>query len=356
MKKSKALAVIFIMAFFISLICPIVFMPFSGEGINENRKVSGFPEIRNEDGKLNPGFFDELTTFVAEHFAGRNELISINNVLKYKLLKTPGDDQVVIGKNGWLFFDQTLEDYVGVTFSQGKIDEIAENLLKVQTYVEAQGKEFMLMIVPNKNTVYDEYMPKRFGIKAKLTNLSLLQVALDEKGVHYLDVNKVLLNGKQMDELYLHKDTHWNNTGARLVLNKLYESLNIDFSYELDNYKIEKNHESDLSAILFPLEDNLEEQRIYEAKNDFKYVGRVRSMDDLTINTTNDNGNGKSILMFRDSFGRAMIPYMGECFNECTFNRSTPYNIRLTEDMDCDYVIIEIVERNIKDLGDISLE
>ena len=71
-----------------------------------------------------------------------------------------------------------------------------------------------------------------------------------------------------------------------------------------------------------------------------------------------DCGNilgGKRILVFRDSFGRAMIPYMGEVFDACTFNRSTPYDMSVVEDTECDYVLIEIVERNLADLGDIDV-
>ena len=78
-------------------------------------------------------------------------------------------------------------------------------------------------------------------------------------------------------------------------------------------------------------------------------------MDDLKIQTVCEAGNGKSVLVYRDSFGRAMIPYMGEIFNQCTFNRSTPYNLELVAQTECDYVLIEIVERNIADLGDIEV-
>lgn len=356
MKESKVFAIIFIIFFWACMICPIALMPLVEDSINENRNISELPLVMNENGDFNINFFDEITTYVSEHFAGRSALININNNLKYYLLKTAGDDQVIIGKKGWLFFDQTLYDYVGLTLSNDEIDNILQKMEEVQTYIEKQGKTPVFMIVPNKNTVYEEYMPKRFGYKAKLTNLSLLQVAMEERGINYLDATRVLISGKNQDELYLHQDTHWNNTGARLVLNKLYEKLDIDFSYDLDNYNIERTHESDLSAILFPTADNKENQRIYEEKNSFKYAGRVRSMDDLTIVSTNENGVGKSVLMFRDSFGRAMIPYMAECFDSCTFNRSTPYNISLVDSTECDYVVIEIVERNIKDLGDISLE
>ncbi len=78
-------------------------------------------------------------------------------------------------------------------------------------------------------------------------------------------------------------------------------------------------------------------------------------MDDLKIQTTCENGNGKSVLVYRDSFGRAMIPYMGETFSQCMFNRSTPYDLSLVEEIECDYVLIEIVERNIVDLGGIEI-
>lgn len=353
MKKTMKLT--FIICFFVVCLIPVSLMWADTSTLSENRSLSEFPSWTIEDGKWNEDFFNEFETWLTEHFAFRGALVEADGALKYHAFSSPSDMQVVIGKNDWLFFDSTLNDYAGVTLSEDEIASIALTLEEVCGYIEGLGKQPMIMLVPNKNTIYPELMPSRFGDKSEVSNRTLLQAALQERGVPYLDAAKVLIDYKQTDEVYLHQDTHWNNTGARLVLNELYEAWGLEDKHELTGYTVENTHESDLYQILFPQSEELEAQRIYSTTRTFDYKGRVRSMDDLKIQTICEEGNGKSVLVYRDSFGRAMIPYMGETFSQCMFNRSTPYDLSLVEEVACDYVLIEIVERNIADLAGIKV-
>ncbi|MDE7323310.1 MAG: hypothetical protein K2N73_11440 [Lachnospiraceae bacterium] len=351
----KKLTWIYVTAFFILCMIPSVGMLFYKTELAENRSLSEKPQIYTETGVLNAQYFDELQTYISEHFAFRGELVEADSRIKYELFHTPCDDQVVIGKAGWLFFGETLADYAGVTLTETELDNIAEKLAKVCDYVRSQGKEPLFVIVPNKNSIYGEYMPARFGSCAQVRNLTLLQERMDERQVPYVDAYRILLDNKEKDELYLHEDTHWNNTGARLVLNEIYAAYGISEAYDLSNYTIEESHEPDLYKILFPAAQHYEEQRVYEDGRSYEYIGRLHSLDDITIRTSSGAGSGKSILVYRDSFGRAMIPYMGAAFDNAVFHRSTPYNLSLAGQTECDYVLFEIVERNLCDFGQIEV-
>ncbi len=351
----KTLKLLFIICFFVVCIIPVGLMWADTTTLSENRSLSDFPEWTLENGKWNKEFFNEFEVWLTEHFAFRGALVEADGALKYHVFASPSDMQVIVAEDDWLFFDATLNDYAGVTLADAQIDAIAATLQETCEYIEGLGKKPMIMLVPNKNTIYPELMPARFGDKSEVSNRTLLQEALAERNVPYLDAAKVLIAYKETDEVYLHQDTHWNNTGARLVLNALYEAWELDDEHELTGYTVEETHESDLYQILFPQSGELEAQRIYTAQNAFDYKGRVRSMDDLKIQTVCEEGNGKSVLVYRDSFGRAMIPYMGEIFSQCMFNRSTPYNLELVAETECDYVLIEIVERNIADLAGIEV-
>lgn len=345
---------LFVIYFFIICCIPVGFMAFIPDDLSENRDLSSFPDFVTEDG-FNTDFFNEFSTYISEHFAFRGKLVALDSEIKYRLLHSPSDSQVILGKNGWYFFDATLDDYAGVTLKGEELEQIAENLKEVCEGYEALGKKPLIMLVPNKNAIYPEYMPTRFGTKVEENNRIKLQALLKQKNVPYLDVASVLLEGKESDEVYLHQDTHWNNTGARLVMNAMYQKLGIDITYSLDDYVLEDSHESDLGKILFPTKENLETQRIYPQLHEFSYEKKVRSMDDISIISHAANGNGTSIFLYRDSFGRAMIPYMAEYFDTCYFNRSTPYDVEKAAQTDCDYVVIEIVERNIPDLAGIAM-
>lgn len=355
MKREHAAAWIFVTVFFVLCLIPSVGMLFGQSQLSENRALSEKPQLRTAEGAWNREYFQDLQTYVSEHFAFRGEMVTADSRIKYQLLHTPCDDQVMIGKDGWLFFGETLADYAGITLTDSELDQIVEKISEVCAYIEDQGKQPLLVIVPNKNRIYPEYMPARFGKKADENNLTLLQEKLSREGVPYVDAYRLLLEGKAKDELYLHEDTHWNNTGARLVLNELYKSYGLSDNYALTGYTIEESHSPDLYKILFPDTEHYEAQRIYDDGKTYEYIGRMHSLDDMMIRTQAADGNGKSILVYRDSFGRAMIPYMGAVFDSAVFNRSTPYDLSLAANTECDYVLIEIVERNLKDLGEIAI-
>lgn len=345
---------VYVVLFYAACLVPSVGMLFYHSQLAENRTLSEKPVFWTEEG-WNSAYFQELQTYVSEHFAFRGELVAADSMIKYQLFRTPGDDQVVIGKEGWLFFGDTLADYGGVTMTDSEIDQIASKMAEVCDYIESQGRQPLFVIVPNKNQIYPEYMSMRFGSRAQQNNLTLLQERLQQGGVPYVDAYHILLEGKVQDEMYLHEDTHWNNTGARLVLNEIYAAYGLADRYELAGYQVEESHSPDLYAILFPGQEHFEPQRVYDDGKEYGFIGRMHSVDDMMIRTTAEEGNGKSILVYRDSFGRALIPYMGGTFDSVTFNRSTPYDLSLVESTECDYVLIEIVERNLADLGQIQI-
>ena len=66
---------------------------------------------------------------------------------------------------------------------------------------------------------------------------------------------------------------------------------------------------------------------------------------------TRGGGSGK-LLMFRDSFANAMIPFAASAFSEVRFERASPYadNIGLLDSFNADFVVAEIAERNLRDL------
>lgn len=343
----------YVVLFWLCCLVPSVGMLFYGGELSENRILLERPAFRTDEGKWNSNYFQELQTYVAEHFAFRGELVEADSMLKVQLFHSPGDSQVVIGKNGWLFYDETLMDYAGVCLSDMEIDGIARNLSEACDYIRGQGKEPLIVIVPNKNSIYSEYMPARFGSRAKVCNMTLLQERMRALDVPFVDAYHVLLNAKAEDELYLHEDTHWNNTGARMVLNEVYAAYGLSDRHEIAGYTVEESHSPDLYTILFPAREHYEEQRVYDDGKSYDYIGRMHSVDDMKISTSAADGNGKSILVYRDSFGRALIPYIGETFDYATFYRATPYDLSLVESTMCDYVLIEIAERNLRDLGQI---
>lgn len=70
----------------------------------------------------------------------------------------------------------------------------------------------------------------------------LLQERMREMKVPFVDAYKVLLDAKEQDDsfLYFREDTHWNNTGARLVLNEIYAAFGLSGQYGITDYVVQK--------------------------------------------------------------------------------------------------------------------
>ncbi len=149
--------------------------------------------------------------------------------------------------------------------------------------------------------------------------------------------------------LYFERDSHWNNRGAVLAYNTLMDSIGREHETYLNvPYEIQKVHTGDIDEMLYPLAAEPEEEYFYDKQQSFSYVNDVTDNMDEWIETVNPDKQG-SILMFRDSFGESLLPFVADEMGKGYFSRLVPYNLTQIEDLHPDYVVIEKVERNIKD-------
>lgn len=123
---------------------------------------------------------------------------------------------MILGKEGWLFYGETLDDYEGTnSFTCREAWAAAHTLSLMEEYCDSQGTDFLFTIAPNKSSLYGDYMPDRFPASDSLSNAELLARALEEQGVPYLDLFQVL--GEQEEVLYRRLDSHWTQRGAGLA-------------------------------------------------------------------------------------------------------------------------------------------
>ena len=113
-------------------------------------------------------------------------------------------------------------------------------------------------------------------------------------------------------------------------------------------YTLREDHDGDLSAMLMPAWRRPDTQAYFNTVRGFSYKGNFRSTDDLIIETQGD-GEG-SLLLFRDSFGVALYPLMAGDFAEAYISRVVPFRLDLLAAAPRDAVVIEIAERNLRNL------
>ena len=94
-------------------ILPAAVMPWQEENAVGNEQLAPLPELREEDGSFNVNILNEFSDYFADHFGFRHEMITLNDQLTGAAFKTLDSSSVLLGKNGWLFYKSTLEDYTG---------------------------------------------------------------------------------------------------------------------------------------------------------------------------------------------------------------------------------------------------
>ena len=77
----------------------------------EGRDLAPFPAFVTE-GKFNTDFFNEFDAWLTDHFTGRRQFINMNSTAMEQVFHT-GSDQVIVGRDGFLFFADTVPDYMG---------------------------------------------------------------------------------------------------------------------------------------------------------------------------------------------------------------------------------------------------
>ena len=338
---------------YIALCLVICVLPFAGMTVyktnttTENKTLAAFPSLQ-KDGSWNRNYFDELSAYFEDHFAFRQELVSADAEIQSKVFGVSNVDTVVTGTDGWLYYTDTVNDYLAQdTMNERQVFNTVHNLALLQQYVKEQGVEFLFTIAPNKNSLYGEHMPYYLSRKAgTVRNIDKLREPIIEEGISYVDLFEPFTNAKET--LYLKRDSHWNNKGAVLAYNSLMDAVECEHpTYEDVTVERKKDEYGDLNKMLYPLTAVPEWNYQYQYDSSWKYISKDQDVEAAYIETECKDGE-QSLLMFRDSFGNTLLPLMAQRYKRATFSKSIPYRIaEYIASCKPDIVIAEKVERNL---------
>lgn len=341
--KNKIFFTIFIGLFLaISLTLSIGMVAFGPSQAGANELLSAAPKWRNTDGSINGDFLSDLSDWIGDRFFLRQELITLDNRLTAGVFGSSGNDKVIAGKDGWLFFANTLPDYTGTeNMSPRELFSAAKNVELMSRFCGSQGRKFAFFIALNKNSVYPANMP-HYGVAAKDTNARQLMELL--KGMNVKTVDLFAALEKMEEPLYFAHDSHWNSKGAALGADLINQALGVESSYFSGDFSQSEPHTGDLFQMLYPALQDTEENPVYGGKLNFRYTSKATKPDSITLQT---EGSGQgSLLAYRDSFGNLLYPYLADSYGKCYFSRSAAYDLT----REGDFVLIELVERNLSNL------
>ena len=204
-------------------VLPTVVMPWQKAESVGNEQLAELPELLDEDGKFNSKVLNEFSDYFADHFGFRHEMITLNDQLTGKLFQDLDSSSVLLGRDGWLFYKSTLEDYTGTDLFTPRQSYAAAHVLQLmQEYSEENGIRFYFTVAPNKNLLYGSQMPSRYAA-AQTRSIERLKQQMAQQNVHYIDLYETLSGTGE--QLYYRLDSHWNMQGAQLAAQTLLKEL-----------------------------------------------------------------------------------------------------------------------------------
>ena len=329
---------------------PSVGMLFGTQEAAANEILCGAPTVLSENGAFNLDVLDETEDYIADHFALRQQSARVWAELNATIFKSSVEPQVVLGKDGWLFFDKSLDDYTGDALTDEELSRIAKSLAAMQKELEAQGKTFIFTIAPNKNSLYPTYMPDYVPKRTEHSNAARLKAFLEQEGVRYVDLYEAFRS--KSEPLYYETDSHWTEKGAALAADQLFAAAEIRSDFFHAEFIPGERHLGDLYEMLYPGSAANEASEELAAGFHFEHLNAPNGGNAITLRTVNASEPGK-LFCWRDSFGISLYPYLAERFGEAVFSRSTNYDLSNADVQSSDVVILEIVERNICKLLDL---
>lgn len=138
--------------------------------------------------------------------------------------------QVMAGKDGWLFYKSELDghplwDFMGINhFTEDELAAIAANLVQTRDYYAERGIDFFVTCIPNKEIIYEEYMPDTTVRVDTVSRAEQLSTYIKENtDLIYAFPKEALLDAKKQGLVYYKTDTHWNQVGAFVGVQEIFK-------------------------------------------------------------------------------------------------------------------------------------
>lgn len=320
-----------------------VFLPKSDFSEAENRELQTLPEISLE--AINSGDFQkEYNDYLSDQFVARDFWVKAKTNIMLALGKQDING-VYIGKDGYL-----LEKYSESDYDSETVEYNVAALTSFLNKYAAEGYNMKCAFVPSKGTVMTDKLPENAVPYDTSYVIGGVKDGVSDK-VKLLDFTEAL-KAHQNEYIYFKTDHHWTQLGAYyaytvLTANSSYAS---EYQPNLDNPKTvtEDFYGSTFDKIQMDIKpdsiayydtgvkthldfngeaknsDSLYFPSALETKNKYEYfLGGNYARCDITT----DVKNGKTLLLLKDSYSNALVPFLA-----CNYEKIIMLDLRFYKD------------------------
>jgi alginate O-acetyltransferase complex protein AlgJ len=292
------------------------------------------------------------TTNFQDNLYQKNFLIKRANLLRMKL----GDrilPRALVGKDGWIDYtgDGNIDDFQNLKPFDHKRKAVSK-LIALHGYLKSQDIDLLLVVIPNKATIYPDKLPEQIKSLPTESRLDQLLTALKARDLPIMvDLRPSLRAAREKQDVFFKdNNTHWNGYGAFVaytaIMNALQRAHPELTPYQADDLEFVASNPRVWVPDFFYQPKKPFVQKLHPA-GDYGY-DQFSSIPDSKLPT---------LLMFHDSFGQYYLDdYLSWNFANSHFIHllATPQylNQGAIRQFNPDVVIIEIAERNLDQLFD----
>ncbi len=350
---------ILVVIFYILLWLPLLEMK-----LNE-RQQTHFPAINKSLSR----YIIAIESYFNENFGFRSQLIQTDSLLMVNLFNSSPNPQVILGKEGWLFYKSEnaddgpgINDYEGKTpFSERDLARIDERVKSLNDWMAGQNMLLILLIAPNKQTIYGEYLPDYIRQQKGSSRYDQVKETLKNNPVKFIDTVSLLQQAKKDNVLYRKTDSHWNNYGGFLVYQNIIQLVQTGYQVKVETIKdfdvtvVQKTDSGDLARMI-GLQNYFQEKNIvFVPKVPVNIIRDNYAYPTLYYNIKNviPETSLPKLLVFHDSFFTAIEPFLSRHFSSSIYIWAD-LDTKIIEKEKPDIVIWEVAERYINKLLDDS--
>jgi hypothetical protein len=310
-------------------------------------------------------------SYYADHLGLRGHLVGGYRTLVQSLLRSP--DRVVLGTEGWLYLGRGIRrdidtvplvrDFCGrFPFSDRELAGWTDALAANAGDLARHGIAYVLVVVPNKQTIHPYHLPSRIRCRRGTTRLDrLADAARGIPGLAFVDLRPALLEAdRQPAPAWYRTDTHWNGRGVRAAYGPIVEAVTalVPAAGVVDVVRL-KEVGKFVGAIGGMVDVTRPEPETYidaiaenvrHRKTDNPFPGLVDDFQRQPSATSVDDPTLPTAMVFHDSFfDGAMNRLLAESFSRTVFVWSgwPRLDMTLVERERPDVVIQQMVERNL---------
>lgn len=340
-KHDRKLMIFMLLLLFIPLSGNLLFQPKTFSAL-ENRMLSD--KVLWDKDLLKSGILAErVERFVQDQFPLREIFINLKSDVQVVLGKEENNG-VYLGKDDYLFEKAKKYDEKILRENIDAVNELNTRL---------EGK-LNVLVVPPSSLINDDKLPAFADTEKENTQFQYIQNHLqmeDRTDLHYL----FMMHKKE--NVYFRTDHHWTQYGAYLAYRELMNSFsmtpvdNTDFTVhktsgflgtyyskfrgsftEPEEFVLYESETADLE-VEYIGENRVENRVIFKENLDLydKYKAYLDGNYPLIRIRNANQKNDRKILVLKDSFANAMVPYLSESFSEVHYLDLRYYNLSLKE-------------------------